>query len=131
MNIEELTRLAEDATPGPWFAEASWQSTLLEGRHDGKWAVRSSKKSHGFSPLAYVKGDKRITGGDGSLNAQFIAAARDAVPELIAEVERVTKQRDELLAALKALDRGCRDPRCIGVLHGLDLARTAIAKAEG
>jgi len=43
----------------------------------------------------------------------------------------VEAQRDELLAALKALDRGCRDPRCIGVLHGLDLARTAIAKAEG
>ena len=94
MNIEELKRLAEAATPGPWFAEASWQSTILEGRHDGKWAIRSSKKSHGFSPLAYVKGDKRITGGDGSLNAQFIAAANPAaVLELIAEVDRL---RDEV-----------------------------------
>ena len=46
-------------------------------------------------------------------------------------IDQLEKQRDDLLAALKALDRGCRDPHCIGVLHGLDLARTAIAKAEG
>lgn len=148
MDIEELKRLAMAATPGPWFAEASWQSTLLEGRHDGKWAVRSSKKSHGFSPLAYVKGDKRITGGDGSLNAQFIAAARDAVPELIAEVERVTKQRDELLAALKIFtevvdrpqERYCSchiSPPCndcvenSGLREAFSFADAAIAKVEG
>ena len=100
MNIEELKRLAEAATPGPWYDRAG----VLRGTGGG------------IKPIATIYN---------GLNSPYIAAANPAaILELI-------QQRDELLAALKALDRGCRDPRCIGVLHGLDLARTAIAKADG
>ena len=99
MNIEELKRLAEAATPGPWYDRAG----VLRGTGGG------------IKPIATIYN---------GLNSPYIAAANPAaILELI-------QQRDELLVALKALDRGCRDPRCIGVLHGLDLARTAIAKAE-
>jgi len=99
MNIEELKRLAEAATPGPWYDRAG----VLRGTGGG------------IKPIATIYN---------GLNSPYIAAANPAaILELI-------RQRDELLVALKALDRGCRDPRCIGVLHGLDLARTAIAKAE-
>ena len=100
MSIEELKRLAEAATPGPWAHGVTWIEHL-----GGIVALGNTARSK--QDVAYVA-----------------AANHAAILELI-------RQRDELLAALKALDRGCRDPHCIGVLHGLDLARTAIAKAEG
>ena len=101
MNIEELKRLAEAATPGPWSSHPNG----YYGVHSNTGTICST--------------------GEKIADALYIAAANPAaILELI-------QQRDELLVALKALDRGCRDPRCIGVLHGLDLARTAIAKAEG
>ena len=100
MNIEELKRLAEAATPGPWSSHPNG----YYGVHSNTGTICST--------------------GEKIADALYIAAANPAaILELI-------QQRDELLVALKALDRGCRDPRCIGVLHGLDLARTAIAKAE-
>ena len=100
MNIEELKRLAEAATPGPWSSHPNG----YYGVHSNTGTICST--------------------GEKIADALYIAAANPAaILELI-------RQRDELLVALKALDRGCRDPRCIGVLHGLDLARTAIAKAE-
>ena len=103
MNTEELKRLAEAATPGPWAAAIS--SNMVN-------SVCAT-----FETICET--------GKNIDDALYIAAANPAaILELI-------RQRDELLVALKALDRGCRDPRCIGVLHGLDLARTAIAKAEG
>ena len=105
MNIEELKRLAEAATPGPWIAEVSWQSTFLEGKHDGKWAIRKSNTSFGFAPLAYVKGDKRITGGDGALNAQFIAAANPAtILALIAERDELAAKLDRAQAEIRVLE---------------------------
>ncbi len=118
MNIEELKRLAAPLVK--WGADSAW------GNPDGTATVGYIDEDDNHDPIATV--DVTIYDGfeDESLGiAQFIAAANPtAILELI-------RQRDELLAALKALDRGCRDPRCIGVLHGLDLARTAIAKAEG
>lgn len=99
MNIEELKRLAEAATPGPW--------------------------AHGVTWIEHLGGI--VTLGNTARSKQDVAYVAAANPAAILELIR---QRDELLVALKALDRGCRDPRCIGVLHGLDLARTAIAKAE-
>ena len=100
MNIEELKRLAEAATPGPWSSHPNG----YYGVHSNTGTICST--------------------GEKIADAFYIAAANPAA------ILVLIRQRDELLAALKALDRGCRDPRCIGVLHGLDLARTAIAKAE-
>jgi len=73
MNTEELKRLAEAATPGPWGAEIN---TNMD-----------NKVSHSF-------GDICQTGKDIG-DAIFIAAANPAaVLELI-------RQRDELMEALK------------------------------
>jgi hypothetical protein len=53
-------------------------------------------------------------------------------PPAAARVPLTTAQRhaDELLAALKAINTGCRDPHQIGVLLGLDMARAVLAKIE-
>lgn len=117
--IEELKRLAEAATPGPWFAAIS--SNMNNSVHVSMGIICDTGKNID--------------------DAAFIAAANPAaVLELIAEVERVTKQREELLAALK----GARDsiagwgeyaPVYFQEKHGLvkelyDLDEF-IAKAEG
>jgi len=71
MNIEELKRLAEAATPGPWFDDAG--------------AIRTNEVQY-VKPIAIVYSLR---------NSVFIAAANPAaILELI-------QQRDELLAALK------------------------------
>ena len=78
MNVEELKQKALAATPGPWYDRCG----VLRGT-GGE-----------VKPIATIYN---------GLNSPYIAAANPAaVLELIAEVERVTKQRDELLAALKS-----------------------------
>lgn len=56
-------------TAGPWEARESYYE-------DGRYEIRTeSCHTIGYAPLAYVKGDKRITNGDGYSNALLIAAA--------------------------------------------------------
>ncbi|MBK7052201.1 MAG: hypothetical protein IPH54_16790 [Rhodoferax sp.] len=71
--INELRQLAQAATPGPWYDRAG----VLRGTGGG------------IKPIATIYN---------GLNSPYIAAANPAaVLELIAEIERVTKQRDEML----------------------------------
>ena len=82
-----------------------------QGNH-GEFLV--SCESFGFAPIARVKGDKRSTLKDAKANAMLIAAAPD------------------LLAALYAMMESCYDPeRNDHAVQAFDLARDAIAKAEG
>lgn len=69
--LDELERLADDATPGPWkeFTAnkgSDLSETFVHGP-DKRWLARD------FEPF----------------NARFVAAAREAVPALIAEVRRL------------------------------------------
>ena len=90
-------------TAGVWRSHA--------GR-DGEYLI--SCESYGFAPLARVKGDKRSTLKDAKANALLLAAA------------------PELRAALYALMDHCYDPdRDDEIVKAFDLARNALAKAEG
>lgn len=90
-------------TPGPW--------RYHEGNH-GEYLV--SCESYGFAPLARVKGDKRSTLKDAKANACLMAAA------------------PEMLIALYLMMNHCYDPdRDDEIVKAFDLARDAIAKAEG
>jgi len=90
-------------TPGPW--------RVNEGNH-GEFLI--SSESYGFAPLARVKGDKRSTLKAAKANACLMAAAPD------------------LLTALYAMMEHCYDPdRDDDIVKAFDLARDAIAKAEG
>lgn len=76
MNIEELKLLAEAATPGPWTAR-----NYIAGVGCGVDSPLGDVCHHTTRAVA-----------------EYIAAANPAaVLELIAEIERVTKQRDEML----------------------------------
>ena len=77
MTNEELDRLealAKAATPGPWYhvyeGSSDWQ---VYGPHDDIKPVASLHRYHAPS----------------CPDAPFIAAARDAVPALVAEVKRL------------------------------------------
>ena len=86
MNIEELKRLAEAATPGPW----EYQKDSKDFPVNGYVTVRDCIFSVCVLPYEGIRADDRVTD-----NGRFIAAANPtAILELI-------RQRDELLAALK------------------------------
>jgi hypothetical protein len=84
---------------------------VLIGVH-GEFLI--SSQSSGYAPLARVKGDKRSTLEKAEANAQLMAAAPD------------------LLVALYSMMEHCYDPdRNDDIVKAFDLARDAIAKAEG
>ena len=169
VDIEELKRLAEAATPGPWRTEGH----VVFGVNHGKkrvassiWGAPNSDENLSYiaaanpaAILELIAEMERLREDANDLTIElessekalkdsrandctamgYLADCRIAVgdngnrmfPEFVEYLRQLKQQRDELLAALKVLDRGCRDPHCIGVLHGLDLAREAIARAEG
>lgn len=115
MNIEELKRLAEAATPGPW----EYQKDGKDFPVNGYVTVRDCIYSVCVLPYEGIRADDRVTD-----NGLFIAAANPAaILELI-------RQRDELLAALCHLYHNAKKSGAEMGL-GLDVARAAIAKAEG
>ena len=93
---------------GPYTA-GMWRCVAMS---NGAFSV--SAQSGGYAPLAKVKGDKRSTLKQAEANARLISAAPD------------------LLAALYAMMEHCYDPdRNDSIVQAFDLARDAIAKAEG
>ncbi len=82
--IAELRKLCEEATPGPWRHKAPAHIT-----HDGTATMLAGTIAICTDPVH--PSAKR--------DAAFIAAARTALPELIAEVERL---REELNVSFKA-----------------------------
>jgi hypothetical protein len=94
---------------GPYTA-GTWRCSAM-----GNGAFSVSTQTFGYAPLAKVKGDKRSTLKQAEANARLISAAPD------------------LLAALYAMMEQCYDPdyENDSIIQAFDLARDAIAKAEG
>ena len=76
--LEAIKRRCEAATDGPWNSEGSPYvfAKVPDGRPNGEGIVHCE---------CYVR--RGVT--DDKANAEFIAAARTDVPELVAEVERL------------------------------------------
>ena len=97
IDLDELERLANAATPGPWRVESE--------------VVRDSMGL--FWPISSIEGTEdnvteNVTTGD----AAYIVAACNAVPELIAKVRELERQRDWLAsqhakACLDAANDAC------------------------
>jgi hypothetical protein len=73
---QEFRTLEQAASPAPWFVHPDWPGRV-------------------FSDSLYNHHIARVTGTNPEANERFIAAARQAVPELLAEVDRL---RAELAA---------------------------------
>jgi hypothetical protein len=85
--LEELKKLCEGATPGPWQIDGNESGTYFECggiTADGEklqvaWPARDYE---------FIFGDKH--------DAAFIGESRTALPELIAEVEFLTKVAEQM-----------------------------------
>lgn len=81
--IAELKALAAAATGGPWEV-----GVMNDRPNDYTVFVRDGMECHqGGVILNQLDICRRMDGPNGRNNAEFIAAARDAIPALIAEVE--------------------------------------------
>lgn len=77
MKLEDLKKLCDEATPGPW------------GSRMNPWTYRGTVDAKG----EHVASTTRFEDGD------FMAAAREALPKLIAVAEAADAMREELLDA--------------------------------
>jgi hypothetical protein len=87
--ISDLEKLEKAATPGPWVSS-------VEGRDHsaGDNAIFTADDPRQVDPDVYVS--VRVAGGDwhpvSVADQDFIAAARNAIPTLIAEVRRLRRE---------------------------------------
>ena len=86
--LDALKALADAATPGPWESE-------LTGGCYTVWGKADAMGYDGIVTTDYL--NPRL---DDSSNAAFIAAARAAVPALLAEVERLREELDDYADAI-------------------------------
>ena len=82
-HLEQWRALADAATPGPWLP-----SHNVDAPSDGNWEPDNpEREGRGEGPT--LTGLYRDVKAWAEADAAFIAAAREAVPALIAEVERL------------------------------------------
>lgn len=108
-----LASLLEGTTPGPWFKQGSYISKTPTGR---RFLIAE----------VYRDGTVQMT----EANARLIAAA----PALLAEVQQLRKQRDELAAALREVKAVANDYTValpVPAMRMYEVARAALASLEG
>lgn len=92
IDLGELERLAAQATPGPWMAN-NWGRVWYTSNHDSKRLVCDTMRNTVRNPKS------------SRANARLIAAMRNAVPELIARVRELERQREILAGKIGTLTR--------------------------
>jgi hypothetical protein len=89
---EEWAKLAEAATPGPWWADRAADAARLYGNET--FDVESAD-----CPVAVggpVEDGGPYVGAMSEADARFVAAAREAVPALLAEVSQLRTKVDAI-----------------------------------
>jgi hypothetical protein len=107
LDLEAIKARAEAATPGPWKL----------------WGMSVQSDRHGTGEVDYSQTIAQTLDPDRGLrtfNAQFIAHAREDVPALVVEVERLRKELDE--AQLRSIE--ARNP-------GIDMEAVKAQRAAG
>jgi hypothetical protein len=90
--LAELAELAERATPGPWFATDLPDGVLRVAFYpleDGAAVWEGQPKDDAYAHWIEFPGSMEDYEWPDLANAAFIAAARTAIPELLAEVRRL------------------------------------------
>ena len=109
IDTKELRRLAQAATPGPWFSDRRgniWRRPLSDLYENGGGVA-------GDKPLAFVAAGwagEGVTGYPVEANARFIAAANPAaVSELLDRLEVAERERDLAKAEIARLHDDIRE----------------------
>jgi len=148
IDIEELKRLAEAATPGPW--EYDYDDQDLDTCNGILWGTNN----YAIAILPYdgQVSDEKVTATGNHIAAanpaailalieqheaahSELLATRDDNHSMMLEIHNLRIERDELLAVLKSIDDAAKTSQSIigfaGKLMGmLKQARAAIANAE-
>ena len=103
IEINELRRLAQAATPGPWYIG----SGTYEGRNIYSAEAVTDDEGFTYNPVVATAEDDGVVCWDA--NARLIAAANPAaITELLDRLEAAERERDALRAALeKSADWNC------------------------
>lgn len=96
LDVEAIRARCEAATPGPWFAATS------NRRKDGIGVVGRLADRGTGKAIAVFAGEPRSRNAD----AEFTAAAREDVPALLAEVERLQALVEQAIAHETEAHRG-------------------------
>lgn len=99
---EVLEKLCAAATPGPWTCGNTYQSEY----YDVQGPVRGQGKSltpdrYDFIVLAHADPDDYPNRREAYATMQFIAAAREAVPKLLASLGEAQQELTELREKMK------------------------------
>ena len=110
--LDEIKARAEAATPGPWRWRNSGGEPMLLSRSPGLYVVMTFERMgmHGAQPVFRDPENPNVSKPAGRENiyefsdAAFIAAVREDVPWLLAEVARLTAERDALAAQVARVE---------------------------
>ncbi|MEU8971291.1 hypothetical protein AB0D11_18815 [Streptomyces monashensis] len=112
--LDDLEELVQAATPGPWFVR------VLDDDHAMNLVAVSTVPDTGASERSRTFDCQEIVAATlvqqpryvdiaderWDENARFIAAARECVPRLIAEIRRLREQMDTAQTAVRTQGRG-------------------------
>lgn len=112
--LEAIRQRAEQATPGPWFWDTNrrHRSIMLKAHQNGGTCIMDFTRWGMHSAQPRINDNSDLFGGilrtmeeyDKSEldnpNADFIAHARQDIPALLAEVERLNEDKRELAGLL-------------------------------
>lgn len=116
IDLDELMRLREAATTGPWKVEE-----VSHVINDTVWFSEIIKTDDGRID------EKIVNQGAGKADAAYIVAACNAVPELVARIRELEAQRDWMAQA--AANAGWHGVR-VGKEYMIDQARIAVSRAQ-
>lgn len=91
MKLEELKKLEQAATPGPWGA-----ASIGGGKYRLEYDLRAQGKHWDQDDEAFSNGGWKAFSPTNEPDARFIAAARNMLPKLIAALEAAQKLRDKM-----------------------------------
>jgi hypothetical protein len=110
--LAEIKRRCEAATQGSWTKKDNnaYQASCLIFASDGNQIAQVANwQNAGFN----IDADK---------NAEFIAHARQDIPDLLDEIERLTRERNAAVKDLNELRRKS-GPKCFACIHSNNNAR--------
>lgn len=99
--LKEIRERLEKATPGPWL-KGSWRGQCKKSHyHGGESCKYDYTLDASAACVSTATENQELIGYDdygpvlGDNDAEFIAHAREDIPFLLSEIERVTAERDE------------------------------------
>lgn len=94
LDLQAVRVLCDTATPGPWAIDNEEHIRVC----DGRCGKPSAFTAHHHCTTIAAEMDHWRHGDQATANARLIAVSRTLVPQLLAEVERLTRERDEAMA---------------------------------